>query len=279
MRASPTCLVLTIALLAASLTACGGNDDSIVGKKTLVIGIKTDLPGLGLQTANGFTGLDVDIARYIARHLGVADGDVTLKKTTSDVREQFIEQGQVDLVVATYSISDDRKRKVSFAGPYLVTGQDILVLAGNTGITGVDSLRDKVVCGASGSNSPKRLAERFGGVADIANAWGRGHLKILNGYGACLPLLQNSTVDAISTDATVLAGFAAQTPGRFRLVGKPFSTEKYGIGLRRDDKRGRDAVNDALAQMFKDGSWKRFIDADLGEFGAYFTTPPALERY
>jgi glutamate transport system substrate-binding protein len=279
MPASRTLAVLSTALLAIAMTACSADAQSVVGKKKLVIGIKTDQPGLGLQTAGDYTGLDVDVARYVAGQLGVAEKDITFKKTTSDVREQFIQQGQVDMVVATYSISDERKKKVSFAGPYLITGQDILVLASDTGITGAESLKDKVVCGGAGSNSPKRIAQMFGGTADIANAWGRAHLKILSGYGACIPLLLNGTVDAISSDAIILAGFAAQTPDKFRLVGKPFSIEKYGIGLRLEDGKGRAAVNDALNKMFADGSWKRFIETNVGEFGKFFTTPPPLERY
>ncbi|GAA3234742.1 glutamate ABC transporter substrate-binding protein [Actinocorallia longicatena] len=280
MRARFTFVALT-ALLATTLSACGSSSDTVVDKakndKKLVIGIKTDQPGLGLQTASGYTGFDVDVANYIAKKLG-AD-KVEFKKTTSDVREQFIEQGDVDLVLATYSINDERKKRVSFAGPYLITGQDILVKADNTSITGLESLKDKTVCGAAGSNSPKRIAAKFGGSEDIANDWGKAHLKILNGYGLCLPDLAAGKVDAVSTDATILAGFAAQEPGKFKIVGQPFSTEKYGVGLKKDDKKSRDAINDAIEAMYKDGAWKAAIDKNFGEFGKLFTTPPPVERY
>lgn len=270
-----------VALMATTLAACGDDGASgVVGKakedKKLVIGIKTDQPGLGLQTAQGFTGFDVDVANYIAKKLGAT---AEFKKASSDVREQVIQQGDVDLVIATYSITDERKQKVAFAGPYLVTGQDILVKAGNTDITGVDSLKEKTVCGASGSSSPARLAEKFGGTKDVANDWGKKHLKLLNGYGACLPLLESGDVDAVSTDATILAGFAAQSPGKFKIVGQPFSEEKYGVGIKLDDKDGRTAVNDALDAMFKDGSWKAAVDKNFGEFGKIFATPPTVDRY
>lgn len=275
--------VAIAALVAVSggLTACGGASDTVVDRaknnKKLVIGIKTDQPGLGLQTPQGYTGFDVDVANYVAKELGATT--VEFKKATSDVREQFIQQGDVDLVIATYSITDERKKKVSFAGPYLITGQDILVRAGDTRVTNVDGLKDKTTCGSSGSSSPQRIAARFGGSEDVANAWGKKHLKLLNGYGACVPLLENKTVDAISTDATILAGFAAQSPGKFMMVGKPFSEEKYGIGLKLDDKESRDAVNDALEKMFKDGSWKKAVNKNFGEFAKFFAAPPALERY
>src|SRR5690606_27316251 len=238
--------LVTLAALATSLTACGQSKaDSIVDKakneKKLTIGIKIDQPGLGLRKPDGtYAGFDVDVARYIAKELGVPESGLTFNEAQSANRQPLLQQGQVDMVIATYSITDERKEKVSFAGPYLVTGQDILIRADDDSITDVQSLKDKKVCGAQGSISPKRLADMFG------PEWEAKNLTQQQGYGACLPLLENKQVDAISTDATILAGFAAQFPGKFKLVGKPFSTEKYGIGLKKDDKAGRDAINNAL---------------------------------
>src|SRR5690606_9942867 len=127
--------LVTLAALATSLTACGQSKaDSIVDKakneKKLTIGIKIDQPGLGLRKPDGtYAGFDVDVARYIAKELGVPESGITFKEAQSANREPFIQQGQVDMVIATYSITDERKEKVSFAGPYLVTGQDILIRA------------------------------------------------------------------------------------------------------------------------------------------------------
>ncbi|MEU7692416.1 glutamate ABC transporter substrate-binding protein [Microbispora hainanensis] len=271
--------LLALAALATGLTACGNSGaDSIVDKakndKKLVVGIKIDQPGWGLKKPDGsYGGFDVDVARYVAKELGVPESGITFKEAQSANREPFIQQGQVDMVVATYSITDERKQKISFAGPYLVTGQDILVRADDTSITGVESLKDKKVCGAQGSSSPKRLADKFG------PEWESKNLTQQQGYGACLPLLENNQVDAISTDATILAGFAAQFPGKFKLIGQPFSEERYGIGIKKDDKAGRDAINNAIEKFFNDGSWRAALDANLGEFGKYFTTPPAVDRY
>ncbi|WP_435824315.1 glutamate ABC transporter substrate-binding protein [Microbispora amethystogenes] len=271
--------LLALAALATGLTACGGSgSSSIVDKakddKKLVIGVKIDQPGWGLKKPDGgFAGFDVDVAKYVAKELGVPESGITFKEAQSANREPFIQQGQVDMVIATYSITDERKKKISFAGPYLVTGQDILVRADDTSITGVESLKDKKVCGAQGSSSPKRLADKFG------PDWEAKNLTQQQGYGACLPLLENKQVDAISTDATILAGFAAQFPGKFKLVGQPFSEERYGIGIKLDDKAGRDAINNAIEKFFKDGSWRKAIDTNLGEFGKYFTTPPSVDRY
>ncbi|MEV4243004.1 glutamate ABC transporter substrate-binding protein [Streptosporangium canum] len=261
-------VVIAIAAAAASLTACSGGSDKFV------VGIKFDQPGLGQKQPDGsFKGFDVDVANYVAKELGYTGDKVEFKEAISANRESFIQQGQVNIVIATYSITDDRKKKIGFAGPYLVTGQDILTRADDTTINSVDDLKDKKVCGAQGSSSPKRLVDKFG------DAWKGQYLTEQQGYGACLPLLENKQVDAISTDATILAGFATQSPGKFRLVGKPFSEEKYGIGVKLDDKDTREKINAAVEKMFKDGSWKKAVDANFGEFGKFFTTPPAVERY
>ncbi|OUC96682.1 glutamate ABC transporter substrate-binding protein [Streptosporangium minutum] len=261
-------VVIAMAAAAASLTACSGGSDKFV------VGIKFDQPGLGQKQPDGsFKGFDVDVANYVAKELGYTGDKVEFKEAISANRESFIQQGQVNIVIATYSITDDRKKKIGFAGPYLVTGQDILTRADDTTINSVDDLKDKKVCGAQGSSSPKRLVDKFG------DAWKGQYLTEQQGYGACLPLLENKQVDAISTDATILAGFATQSPGKFRLVGKPFSEEKYGIGVKLDDKDTREKINAAVEKMFKDGSWKKAVDANFGEFGKFFTTPPAVERY
>ncbi|MFB9710154.1 glutamate ABC transporter substrate-binding protein [Streptosporangium sandarakinum] len=262
-------VVLAAAAMAAGLTACsGGGDDKFV------VGIKFDQPGLGQKQPDGsFKGFDVDVAKYLAKELGYADDKVEFKEAISANRESFIQQGQVKIVIATYSITDDRKKKVGFAGPYLVTGQDILTRADDTSINSVEDLKAKKVCGAQGSSSPARLVEKFG------DAWKGQYLTEQQGYGACLPLLENKQVDAISTDATILAGFAAQSPGKFRLVGKPFSEEKYGVGVKMDDKDTREKLNKAIEKMFQDGSWKKAVDANFGEFGKFFANPPTVERY
>ncbi len=261
-------VVIAVAAMAAGLTACSSGGDKFV------VGIKIDQPGLGQKQPDGsYKGFDVDVAKYVAKELGYKDDQIQFKEAQSGNREPFIQQGQVNIVAATYSITDDRKKKVGFAGPYLVTGQDILTRADDTTINGVEDLKTKKVCGAQGSSSPKRLVEKFG------DAWKSQYLTEQQGYGACLPLLENKQVDAISTDATILAGFATQSPGKFRLVGKPFSEEKYGIGVKLEDKETREKINKALEKMFKDGSWKKAVDANFGEFGKFFTTPPTIERY
>jgi glutamate transport system substrate-binding protein len=271
-------LYATFAVLALAVTACGGGQEtytSVVDKakndKKLVIGVKVDQPGLGLRTPDGtFTGFDIEVAKYVAKELGVQPADITFKETVSANREAFLEQGQVDMVVATYSITDARKQKVSFAGPYFVAGQDLLVRAAETALTGPEALNGKKLCSVAGSTPAQKVKSEYAKEVQLQEE---------RTYSACVDRVLGGQLDALTTDNVILAGYAAQHPGKLRLVGKPFSTEKYGVGLKKDDKQGRDAINTAIEKMFNDGSWKATLDRYVGPAGFAVPAPPQLERY
>ncbi|MEV4289866.1 glutamate ABC transporter substrate-binding protein [Nonomuraea bangladeshensis] len=262
----------------ALATACGGGQDSydsVVDKakneKKLVIGVKADQPGLGLRTPDGaFTGFDVEVAKYVAKQLGVEPDGITFKETVSANREAFIEQGQVDLVVATYSITDARKQKVSFAGPYFVAGQDLLVRADDSSLTGPETLNGKKLCSVAGSTPAQKVKAEYAKEVQLQEE---------RTYSACVDRVLGGQLDAITTDNVILAGYAAQHNGKLKVVGKPFSTEKYGIGLKKGDTAGRKAVNDALEKMFADGSWTKALQASVGASGFAVPQAPQLERY
>lgn len=276
-----------MAVLALALTACGDDSgdgggggssaSSIVDKakndKKLVIGIKYDQPGLGLRSADGsFSGFDVEMAKYIAKELGVEESGIEWKETVSANREPFIQQGQVDMVVATYSITDTRKEKVSFAGPYFVAGQSLLVRNDSTDIIGPESLNNnKKLCSVSGSTPAKKIKDEYAKNVQ---------LQEFDSYSKCVDALIGGQVDAVTTDDIILAGFAAANPGKLKVVGKPFSTEKYGVGLKKDDKAGRDAVNAAIEKAISDGAWKAAFEKAVGPSGYPApATPPTLEKY
>jgi glutamate transport system substrate-binding protein len=266
-------LVATAGALALALTAaaCGGgsgNPESsggaggIVGKassqKKLVIGVKADQPGLGLQTGSTYEGFDIEIAKIVAKGLGVPESGITWKTTVSANREPFIQQGQVDLVVATYTINDERKKVVAFGGPYYIAGQDLLVPTNST-ITGPESLAGKKVCSVSGSTPAKR----------IQTDYKQASLQQFDSYSKCVQALAGGQVDAVTTDDIILAGYAAQPQyaGKFKVVGKKFSEEPYGIGLKKTDTAGCTKVNDILKAAAADGSYKAAWDKTLGESG------------
>ena len=261
--------VAIAAALPLSLTACGGGGGgSDEGK--IVIGTKFDQPGLGMKNPDGtMSGFDVDVATYVAQQLGYKPEDIEWKESPSSQRETLIQNDQVEFIAATYSITDARKEKVSFAGPYLVTGQSLLVKADNTDITGKDSLaNNKKLCSVSGSTPAQKIKDEFPSV----------QLQQYDIYSACIEALKNGAIDAVTTDEVILAGYAAQTPGAFKLVGQPFSEENYGIGLKKDDTELQTKINDALTKMESDGAWKAAFEKNLGPAGIQVPSPPAIAK-
>jgi glutamate transport system substrate-binding protein len=281
MRITRLAAAAAAAVLALGLAACGGDGDDgdgdtggttatgVVGKaekeKKLKIGVKADQPGLGLQTGTTYEGFDIEIAKIIAKGLGVDASNIEFVTTVSANREPFIEQGNVDLVVATYTINDERKKKVSFAGPYYVAGQDLLVPT-NSDITGPESLAGKKVCSVTGSTPAKRIQENYKDAK----------LQLFDAYSKCVTALAGGQVDAVTTDDIILAGYASQPQfvGKFKVVGQTFSEEPYGIGLKLDDKSSCQKINEILTAAAGDGSYKAAWDNTLGKSG---TPAPTLD--
>jgi glutamate transport system substrate-binding protein len=260
-------LALAVAL-PLSVTACGGGSGGDDGK--IVIGTKFDQPGLGLKNPDGtMSGFDVDVATYVAKELGYTPDKIEWKESPSAQRETLIQNGQVTFIAATYSITDARKEKVSFVGPYLVTGQSLLIKADNTEITGADSLQNnKKLCSVSGSTPAQRVKDKYPGV----------QLQQYDTYSACVEALKNGAIDAVTTDEVILAGYAAQTPGTFKIVGQPFSEENYGVGLKKDDTNLQTKISGAITKMESDGSWQAAFEKNLGPAGIATPAPPTLAK-
>ncbi|HHU38224.1 MAG TPA: glutamate ABC transporter substrate-binding protein [Propionibacterium sp.] len=247
--------------LALSMAACSQDagtpaaDGGGAGDK-ITIGIKYDQPGLGLKEGDTYTGLDVEVAKYVAKELGYEEGDIEWKESPSAQRETLIETDQVDLIFATYSITDSRKERVSFAGPYFIAGQGLLVRADDNSITGQDTLGGKKLCSVTGSTPAQKIADQYPDV----------ELQEFGTYSECLPALLNGTIDAITTDDTILAGYAAQEQyaGKLKLAGEPFTTENYGVGLKKGDTELCEKVNAAITKMVDEGAWQSAIDETLG---------------
>ncbi|WP_371479314.1 glutamate ABC transporter substrate-binding protein [Kitasatospora sp. NBC_00315] len=235
----------------------------------LIIGAKADQPFLGFEdlTTNTRNGFDIEVAKMVAADLGFSPDQIQWQTLVSSQREPAIANGQIDYYVGTYSINDERKKQVSFAGPYYIAGQDLLVAKDNTSITGPESTKDKNVCTATGSTSIKNI-EKYG-----------PKITQYDGYSACVEKLLSGEVDAVTTDDAILKGFASKYAGKLKVVGKPFTTENYGVGLNKDDKALRDAISDALKAHQDNGDWKKAYDATLGLSGSPTPAIPPLVRY
>ena len=238
--------VCTVACV-LSVSACGADDEA--GK--IRIGIKFDQPGLGFKKSGTYVGFDVDVAKYIAKSLGYSEDQIIWKEAPSKQREAMLQNGDVDMILASYSITDDRKRVVSFAGPYFVAGQDLLVRKGETGINGPQDLNGKRLCSVTGSTSAVTVKERFASKVQLMEQ---------PGYAECATALLSGIVDAVTTDDIILAGLASASRGRLRVVGKPFTVERYVVGIKKGDTKLASQINNAITEMIQDGSWKRAID-------------------
>ncbi|MEU2551932.1 glutamate ABC transporter substrate-binding protein [Streptomyces sp. NPDC013313] len=244
--------------LAVGATACGGSSDSgSGGGKKIKIGIKYDQPGLGLKEPDGsFSGFDVDVATYVAKELGYKPNEIQWVETKSADRENALARGDVKFIAATYSITDERKQKVDFAGPYLLAHQDLLVKADSKITKGTD-LNGKNLCSVTGSTSAQNVQKT---IAPKAN------LKENSTYSECIASLQSGAVDAVTTDDSILAGFAAQDKykGQFKLAGLKLSNENYGIGVKKGDTATEGKINKALEKMVGDKSWQKAVDKNFG---------------
>lgn len=234
---------------------------------TITIGTKFDQPLFGLVGPDGTPeGFDVEIGKLIASELGIPADKIEWKESVSANREPFIQNGEVDIVIATYTINDKRKEVVSFAGPYYMAGQSILTLADNEDITSEDDLVGEPVCSVTGSTPAAKLAE-IGAEPVLTDT-----------YSNCLEPLRSGAVVAVSTDNVILAGLAAQNEGEFKVVGTPFTEEPYGIGLALEDTDFREWINTTLEKIYEDGRYEEAWNKTAGTV-LEFVSPPAVDRY
>lgn len=286
-----------IAAAALALTACGGGSDApaaggdssnapaftvakdvaLTGSPTydkikssgkVRIGVKQDQPGLGFKDAatGEYSGFDIEIATWLAASLGMDKSKIEFKPIPSANRESAITNGDIDYYVGTYSITDKRKTLIDFAGPYFVTGQGILVKKDNSSIKSEKDLAGKNVCSATGSTPIQNIKTNFPDTKTTE----------FDTYSKCVEALKSGTVDALTTDQAILLGYASQEPDALKVVGKPFTIEKYGVGLPKGDKALRDFFN----KTFTDGgaTWKKIYDSTLGTSGTK-VDQPAVEAY
>ncbi len=281
-------------LLAGSLTACGdaGDDDKdapeveaesdcdgkfedgsrmaeLADAGKINVGVRFDQPGLGFKGATDDlpSGFDVEMAKLLVADLCIDPEDtkaVTYEETISDNREPFLEAGRVDLVAASYSITDERRELVGQAGPYFLTGQQVLVKS-DSDVESIEDLVGEEVCSASGSTSLENVTAA-GAVGVPADT-----------YSLCAEQVADGSVPAMSTDGSILLGLAAQYDGELKVVGPEFSEERIGIGYSKDEPEMCEWINGVLQDAYDDGSWAAAFEATLGASGSETPEPPELD--
>lgn len=264
-KAAACAALLATGVLALSGCSATGSED------TIRIGIKYDQPGLGYQDGRDYTGFDTDVARYVAAELGYSEEQIEWVEAPSANRENMLTNNQVDMIFATYSITEKRLKTVDFAGPYFVAGQDLLVQAENTDITGPESLAGKNLCSVTGSTSAKKIQDKYSSEVQLVQQ---------NSYSDCVVALNAGMVDAVTTDDIILAGLASTkaNQGELKLVGNTFSTENYGVGLPKGSDKCA-AINAAINKMVETGAWEEAIKKNVGAANYTYNAelnPPAL---
>lgn len=238
---------------ALALAACspGASDDAGEdggGGDTITVGIKYDQPGLGFREgSNPPTGFDVDVARAVLAEMGYEEDQIEWVESPTPQRENMLENGQVDMIFATYSITAERDERVDFAGPYFMAGQDILIRVDENDINTPEDLNGRNLCSVSGSTPAQNVRDMYADQVELVEQ---------DGYSECLTFLQSGQVDAVTTDDIILAGLAAadEYAGEFKVVGNPFTEEPYGVGLPEGDVETCEAVNAALEKLRADGT-------------------------
>ena len=272
-----TAAVATAIVIAVVLSGCSSSDErpnpspATVSGATpngkLTIGIAFDQPGLSLKNGDSYSGFDIDTAVYVAKALGVPEENITWKEADGDERQRLLTSGEADLIVTTFSITDDRKQVVDFAGPYFQAHQDLLVRRNETEITGPETLNGKKLCSVPGTTSAANVKEKYLGQIELSE---------LPTFSDCVEALAAGQVDAVTTDDVILAGFAAedQYRGKLKVIGKGFSDELYGIGIQKGDTAMVDKVTAALKQYIDDGSWEKSLNSTVRPSGYSIPDPP-----
>ncbi len=211
-------------------------------------------------------GFDAGLFMLLTRYILGDESAYELTQVDSRTRETLLQDGLVDVVFATYSITDARKEVISFAGPYYTSRQAILVQADDTKINGMEDLAGKIVATQSGSTGPAILAEY--GSEDM-------EIKEFETDRMARTALKLGRVDAYVTDYTLLLNAIVKSPDTYRIAGEQFGPEdNYGVGLPLGSD-GVEFVNDFLRTIIEDGTWAELWQITLGDRTSIDTAPDA----
>ena len=219
----------------------------------VVIGVKYDVPPFGFQNPESgeVEGFDVDLGKIIASELGV---EAEFEEAISDNRIPFLEDGTVDLILSTMTITTDRDTEIDYSRPYFIAHGRILAPKGSD-IKGIDDLNGKRVCTALGSTYESTIKEQ----APDAD------LELVDSYSECTELLQNESIDAISTDDVILTGMIIQDKS-LELVGDQLTVEPYGVGIAQGDKELKAFVDGVVDEFLQGGEFDRLYEKWVGQY-------------
>lgn len=229
--------------------------DEVKQRGVVRVGVKQDVPAFGFVDEKGDTvGFEIDLAAEIAKRLGVKFEPVPV---TSATRIPLLQQGRIDMIVATLTHYRKRDEVIDFTIGYFYSPQTLLVKKGS----GIKSLAD-MAGKRAGTTVGAGSAENF------KKAQPKGELQTFEGYPESFLALQRGLTDAVATDLIILASLRATAPApdQYEIVGKPgwFAGGDYAIGVRENDSKWRDQLNFILQDIWLDGTWRKIFDKWLG---------------
>ncbi|MCW1411244.1 glutamate ABC transporter substrate-binding protein [Rhizobium sp. 1AS11] len=247
----------------------GSSVEKLMQSERVRIGVKFDQPLFGLRNLSGVpVGFDIEIAKLLANKLGFSEDRIDWIETSSANREPFLQQGKVDFVVATYAMTEKRRKVIDFAGPYIVGGQGLLVSKENShAIKGPDDLAGRKACVINGSE----------GQAVLAAKYSKAEVIPFDVISKCIEALKNGSVDAVVTTNLIEAGLVSRSPDALTLVGEPFTIEPWGIGMPKSDGELCRFFSAALTESAEDGAYKAIHEKTLAKFLGGDGSLPALQ--
>lgn len=249
---------LAALLAVAPLTACTRSmESSDITGPTITIGIAYDRPGVSLEHSGNMSGVDVDVATYVANRLGYSADQISWREASNADRDDLLSRGDVNMIVGVHQDLNGTTDDIEFSQSYVTMGQDLLVRdLDSESITSLADMAGKTVCVVNGYLEQE--------INDAIQTYGVNTIDAKN-YSECMTALLSGGADAVEGDDMVLAGLAANLPsGSAHLVGNPSVDVEWGIALPQGDGKLRDNVNSALQRMVDDGTWSASVSAHFG---------------
>ncbi len=220
----------------------------------LIAGVKTDYPPLGFLDKKGVNkGFDIDIAKALSKELFGNEEAIQFVPVTSGNRIAFLTSKKIDIIVATLTITEERKKQVDFSIPYFITGQLILV-RGNSDITKYQDLEGKKVATIRGSTGDIAIEE----LVPTAE-----RVKFERNFEA-LQALKERRVEAFVQDYILLFNLLQKNPGLKMANLLPFRPARYGLAVRKRDKECLDFINSTLVKMKETGEYEKILGKWFG---------------
>jgi glutamate transport system substrate-binding protein len=243
--------------------------DKIQKRGKVIVGVKFDQPLFGVKNpvTGKMEGMDIEMARILAKDLTGSADNVEYVEAVTKNREAFLQQNKVDAVIASYAVTDERKKVVGFAGPYLESSVALLVRKDDSSVNKPEDLQGKTVCSTTGA----RAAQLIGEAVPTAK------VVLFSTYSECAQALKDNRVDAVTTTEAILLGVQSQNPDAYRIAdGHLADVEDFAIGSAKDDAVFHDYLDQLLNKAIADGDWKKAYDATIGKVKPGDVTPPKV---